>query len=829
MNYIGIDLGTTNSAISTFDGEHTQIYKNPEQYDVTPSVIYFDKRGNKYVGTRAYNNSIRNEANSALLFKRFMGTNTKIKIKALDKELTPEECSAEILKTLFGYLPEEIRQSNDTGTVITVPAAFNQMQKDATKQAAELAGIGNVALMQEPVAAVMSVMQHRKSDGIFLVYDLGGGTLDVAIAESISGKVNLLSHGGIAMCGGRDFDRIIFDNVVKSWLMQQFNLPEDFSTNPQYKTLRRMALWALEKAKIELSSRDEAIISLPETELNVFDLDGEEIYIDIPLTRNEFDALIDEKINDSIDAVRASLEKAGLTPHDIERIVFVGGPTQYKPLRDKVAFELGISQSTDVNPMTAVAEGASIFAESIDWSKENRSRKSSKGSLQTSEVDLQFNYLARTPSDKAKLVVKAGSANSNVEIQIDNIDTGWTSGKMLLGTGISTHLPLTKRGVNIFKIFIFDENGMPVNLKEDTIEITKTAASIDAIPASSSIGIEARDKIGGNLVLDYLVKEGDKLPVKGTKIFKSEESLKAGSPQSIRFKLWEGEISDPIEDNRYIGTFEIRGTDFDTGVIPSGAELVLDYEILDSGNIILDISVPTIGNSFHSGRNFYSRESGQIDYSNASELVEKEVETIEERVAEIEQVVDDKQLDDVRKKIQHAKTLEKEHDAETAKQAMDDVQDAKKILAKVKKNNLKEIRQIELNNLKSFFEETLQQFAKPIEINKYDKLVASAQRSLENNNNDFDGYLDELRQLNFDILWKQDWFVVNKFKYMIENPYQFSDTHLYETLKQEGIIALENDDIQKLRMIVAQLAQIQIGGASLQDDMLASANIIRGS
>jgi len=829
MNYIGIDLGTTNSAISTFDGEHTQIYKNPEQYDVTPSVIYFDKRGNKYVGTRAYNNSIRNEANSALLFKRFMGTNTKIKIKALDKELTPEECSAEILKTLFGYLPEEIRQSNDTGTVITVPAAFNQMQKDATKQAAELAGIGNVALMQEPVAAVMSVMQHRKSDGIFLVYDLGGGTLDVAIAESISGKVNLLSHGGIAMCGGRDFDRIIFDNVVKSWLMQQFNLPEDFSTNPQYKTLRRMALWALEKAKIELSSRDEAIISLPETELNVFDLDEEEIYIDIPLTRNEFDALIDEKINDSINAVRASLEKAGLTPHDIERIVFVGGPTQYKPLRDKVAFELGISQSTDVNPMTAVAEGASIFAESIDWSKENRSRKSSKGSLQTSEVDLQFNYLARTPSDKAKLVVKAGSANSNVEIQIDNIDTGWTSGKMLLGTGISTHLPLTKRGVNIFKIFIFDENGMPVNLKEDTIEITKTAASIDAIPASSSIGIEARDKIGGNLVLDYLVKEGDKLPVKGTKIFKSEESLKAGSPQSIRFKLWEGEISDPIEDNRYIGTFEIRGTDFDTGVIPSGAELVLDYEILDSGNIILDISVPTIGNSFHSGRNFYSRESGQIDYSNASELVEKEVETIEERVAEIEQVVDDKQLDDVRKKIQHAKTLEKEHDAETAKQAMDDVQDAKKILAKVKKNNLKEIRQIELNNLKSFFEETLQQFAKPIEINKYDKLVVSAQRSLENNNNDFDGYLDELRQLNFDILWKQDWFVVNKFKYMIENPYQFSDTHLYETLKQEGIIALENDDIQKLRMIVVQLAQIQIGGASLQDDMLASANIIRGS
>ena len=161
-----------------------------------------------------------------------MGTSTPVKLPAVNLTMTPEECSAEVLRVLFGYLPEEIRNDGDTGTVITVPAAFNQMQKDATMSAAEAAGLGRVALMQEPVAAVMSVMRQRKNDGIFVVYDLGGGTLDIAIAESIAGRVSLLAHGGIAMCGGRDFDRMLFDNVVKPWLLENFDLPEDLAAEP---------------------------------------------------------------------------------------------------------------------------------------------------------------------------------------------------------------------------------------------------------------------------------------------------------------------------------------------------------------------------------------------------------------------------------------------------------------------------------------------------------------------------------------------------------------------------------------------------------------------
>ncbi|WZB69108.1 Hsp70 family protein [Achromobacter xylosoxidans] len=187
MKYVGIDLGTTNSAICSFDGESIRLYKSPEQHDVTPSAIFIDRRGNKYVGSRAYNNAARNPDNAAVLFKRLIGTSTPVKLPAVNLTMTPEECSAEVLRALYGYLPEEIRGDGDTGTVITVPAAFNQMQKDSTMAAADAAGLGRVALMQEPVAAVMSVMRQRKNDGVFVVYDLGGGTLDIAIAESISG------------------------------------------------------------------------------------------------------------------------------------------------------------------------------------------------------------------------------------------------------------------------------------------------------------------------------------------------------------------------------------------------------------------------------------------------------------------------------------------------------------------------------------------------------------------------------------------------------------------------------------------------------------------
>ena len=829
-NYIGIDLGTTNSAVSSYDGENLRLFKSPDQNDVTPSAIFIDKRGNKYVGKRAYDNAARSPENAATLFKRLMGTSTPVKLPSVDLTMTPEECSAEILRVLFGYLPEEIRNNPETGTVITVPAAFNQMQKDATMAAAEMAGLGKVALMQEPVAAVMSVMRHRKGDGMFLVYDLGGGTLDIAIAESISGRVSLLAHGGIAMCGGRDFDRLLLDNVVKPWLVKNFDLPEDFSTDKRYATMRHMATWAAEKAKIELSSSDEAVITLDDSELRVKDESGADVYLDITVTRTVYDELIASKIEESVASARETMEKAGLSPHDIGRVVFVGGPTQYKPLRDKVAFELGIAASTDVNPMTAVAEGAAVFAESIDWSSQNRGRKSGRGALAAGGgLDLSFNYQARTPDSKAKIVAKiGGKAADGTAFQVDSLDTGWSSGKAPLKDGAVVEVPLAKPGENLFKVFVFDAAGGPVKLSQDKIAISRTAAQIDAIPASHSIGVEALEKIGGRFIVDYLVRDGDQLPKKGKKTFKAGESLRAGAAGSIKFKLWEGGIEDPVSDNRFIGMFEIKGSDISDGVIAKGADLICDYEVLDSGNIVLDVTVPSIGGTFNSGRNFYSRQEGQIDYTKAAKRIDEESDRVSSRLDEIASKVDDPRIDQARERLDRAASAKgNEGDPETAKQAMDDIQEAKKLLAQARKENLKVIRQLELDKTVEFFDARIRQHARPAEASAFDNLAKTAQRAIDNNSGDFESHLDELRGKNFMILWRQDWFVIDRFKWLSEDTFLFPDASEHAEICKIGRQALQANDIDKLRQVVAHLDSIRIGTAG-EDDMVVGSNILVG-
>ena len=832
-HYIGIDLGTTNSAIASFDGKETRIWKSPEQNDVTPSVILFDRRGNKYIGKRAYDAAPNKPDNVARLFKRLMGTSTPISLSEVKITKTPEQCSAEVLKALYGYLAEEIRDVEETGTVITVPAAFNQMQRDATMQAADLAGIGKIALMQEPVAAVMSVMRvgKNKADGIFAIYDLGGGTLDVAIAESLSGRVNLLEHGGIAMCGGRDWDRVLIDNVVKPWLLEKFNLPEDLTINPDYKVLIRLAEWAAERAKIELSSssKDDITINLSEDDAKVKDKDNQEVYLDIPLARETLDRLILDRIDESIECVRTTLNKAGIQAHDVTRIAFVGGPTNYKPLRDKVSFELGIESNFDVNPMTAVAEGAALFAESIDWSSQSRKRKSSRGKISSSrKQNFVFNYVARTPEPKAKIVVQMSDESyEGAEFQVDSMETGWTSGRFPLSDKSSVDVMLEKRGENAFKVFVFDSGGR--SIKQDKIIITRIATTVDAIPASHSIGIAVLETMGGQPILEWFVRAGDQLPQEGILIFKTIESLKAGSPRSINFKIWEGEIETPIADNRFVGMLKVSGSDFDEGVIPAGADLNCDYKVLDSGQIVLEISVPSIGATFACNlNNFYSRQDGQIDFTNASERIVEESKSTMERLNQISAIVENPKLEKVRKKLTSASNVNpNDPDTERAQEAMEEVLDAKRLLAQVRKEHLKEFRQQDLDSIREFFEGEIRKDARPNEETAFDNLVRTAQRDIDRNGKDFENHHDQLKRKIFGFLIRQDSFIVSCFKHMAQSPHNFADQERYSELIKAGKQFLKSDDIDSLRGVIGELENLRITTSS-EMEILEETNIVRG-
>lgn len=829
-NFIGIDLGTTNSAICSYDGEQVQIYKSPDQTDITPSAIYIDKRGNKYVGKRAYDYIPNDPENVAVRFKRMMGTNTPINIPNLGKTMSPEECSAEILKVLFNYLPDTLQKDPDIGTVITTPAAFNQMQKDATLQAANMAGIGKVALMQEPVAAIMSIMKTRPEDGIFVVYDLGGGTLDVAVAENINGHVSLQSHGGIAVCGGRDFDRLLVENVVYPWIIKKFDLPNRFWNESKYKSLVGLVAWATERAKIDLSAKDDAVISLSEAESRMKDNKGEDIYLDIPIDRKIYNDLIAEQIEDTIKAVRETLDKAGLKPDDVVRIVFIGGPTCYKPLRDKVSSELGIPANTDVNPMTAVAEGASIFAESIDWSSQDHTRKNMRGSVDaTGVVNVKFDFIARTPDVKTKLAVNLPEkVKVKFEFQIDSVDSGWSSGKVALKDGATMDLVLSKLGENNFKAFLFNEFGESVALNPNRIVITRTAATVDSIPASHSVGISVLDKLGGTPVLNYMVRAGDMLPKRGKMQVKAATTLKSGDVGSLNFNMFEGDIVTPVTDNRPVGVMKISGTDFDDGVISAGADIDIAYEMSDDGNIRLEITIPSIRGSFNSDKNFYSRQEGQRDYSEAPEAIRTDAENTKARADEMAARISDPELEKARKKLDEASSISPDEvDPEKTKEAEEKVFQAKKDLSIIRKKHLHEIRQMDLDNKTDFFNNDLREHATPADKTTFDNLVTSAKRVIDRDSHEFEDFINEMGNKITSVLWKTDWFIVGKFKYLTEKPFLFNDKAKFNALIKEGLVAIQADDISHLRQVVAELTIIQVGGGSDIEDMDIT-NIVKG-
>lgn len=349
-----------------------------------------------------------------------------------------------------------------------------------------------------------------------------------------------------------------------------------------------------------------------------------------------------------------------------------------------------------------------------------------------------------------------------------------------------------------------------------------------AIPASHSVGIETLDKIGGQPVLDYLVKEGDHLPVKGQRTYKAEETLKANSTGSIKFKLWEGDIKSPVSDNRFVGLFEIRGSDFDEGAILSGAELLCDFEVTDSGNVKIEVSIPSIGGAFESQRNFYSRQDGEIDYSKAHKLIEEESKSTLNRIEEIESSVGDEKLTKAKNIITQANKIASDaDDPESAKQAMDNIQDAKKLLAEARNKHLKPIREIELEKVVEMFDSLVREYARPSEQQTFDNLVITARRAIDNNSSEFESHLTELRSKSFMILWRQDWFIAQRFKWLAEDSHLFIDSSLHDQLVQLGQQAMASNDIEKLREVVYQLDSIKVGNSG-EDEMMSAANIVRG-
>ena len=474
--------------------------------------------------------------------------------------------------------------------------------------------------------------------------------------------------------------------------------------------------------------------------------------------------------------------------------------------------------------MTVVSEGAAIYAESIDFSNEKGGQKANKGIIKASDYGLEFRYNARTSADKAKVAIIYNSDNT-LYFNFKNIETGWNSGKLEQKNHSIIELDLLSQGDNTFTVECTDEQGKKIKLENDKIIITKTLVNIGNIPAAHSVGVELEDPITHKPTLDYLITKDEILPKSGTVRYKTTKRISAGSDDFISFKLWEGEIQEPIEYNRFIGDIKIDGHSFEYGIIPVGSVIECNYTFNDSGNIDIKISIPSVGITL-SGENFYNRLSGQIDYGSDSDEIVDEATEILDKINDINKTDFDEKLSSMQSKLNNY--IYKENlDAEDSQSLFELTQESKSALATYMKKNQSVIWQRELDEQVEVFE-TIKNKATPAEQKQFENLKNSIQSAINAKNQQAEVLLKELHKIIASIMLNDDDIFVVIFITMAQNPQDFTDRALYNQLISQGNIAIQNNNIGELRNIVSRLSQIMIRrkGSEL-DNMLNKSGITK--
>ena len=343
---IGIDLGTTNSCAAVLEAGAPKIIPNPEGGRTTPSVVAF-KKGERIVGDAAKRQALTNP-NTCSSIKRLMGTNKKVELDG--KKYTPEEISAMILSYIKDYAESYLGEKVDKA-VITVPAYFNDAERQATKNAGKIAGLEVERIINEPTAAALSYGLEKEEGQTILVYDLGGGTFDVSILELGEGVFEVKATNGNNKLGGDDFDQRIIDYIIK-----EFKKENDIDLSDDKMAMQRLKE-AAEQAKKNLSATVSTTISAPFIAKNE---DDEPLHVDMTLTRAKFEDLISDLVESTLEPVKKALKDAKMTKKDIDKVVLVGGSTRVPLVYETITKELGKEPSREVNPDEVVAMGAAI-------------------------------------------------------------------------------------------------------------------------------------------------------------------------------------------------------------------------------------------------------------------------------------------------------------------------------------------------------------------------------------------------------------------------------------------------------------------------------------
>ena len=815
----GIDLGTTNSCIARWENGAVRIFQNNDQMNVTPSAVHILRTGRIIVGRRAYSALLTDPENVAIEFKRWMGQKDRKRFSAAQRELSAEELSAEILKSLR----EDVRRqagADVTTAVITVPAAFGALQCEATARAAELAGLQEAPLLQEPIAAAIGYgARPGSANQRWLVFDLGGGTLDIAVVSTRDGRLNILEHRGNNLLGGKDIDRLIVESILFPAISAEYDLRATGPKAARIALLPRLRIKA-EEAKIDLSTDTEVLISLFDVGK---DAAGTPIEMEVSLTRPQLERLMEPLLEKCCILANEALAGARLAGADLDRILLVGGPTQSPILRATLNARLGAPVDFSADPMTVVGRGAAVYASTL----ESTSISGPPAALTNSNcVHLKLAYDAVSSEPSSTVAGRVLDAIEGIEIKFDAEGGLWTSGWMKPNGGFfEIAVPLKEGDITTFWVYARDVRGQL--LDTDTPEFKVRHGLVPSSPPlPHTLSIEVVNP-GGQPVLDPVFSKGSPLPLEKTIKYRAGHALIPGNPDSnLVIKLWEGEFIGDPDANEWVGNLVMQHDKVHRS-IPEGAEIEVTIQVDLSRRTTVEAFVPHLNHHFR--ENLFLPEREEQDFSDLSKSVASETQSYRERLEALDRTSTDEatqtELDEIRRDLTELDSTtpvpsgtQEKQDPDDARRVVETSKSLRGRLGRIERRTATDrapVEQTQFIELVEHAEEVVGQFGASLE----KKQLAMLKRELERaatkgDSKSIQRATEEIQALRWRVLSKHDWFWREIFDSLSEPNTPYINQAEARLLITKGQAAISSGNGEGLRDVVRGLWKLQPKGVS---------------
>ncbi len=804
----GIDLGTTNSEIACLEKGEVRVFKNYKREEATPSVVRMDEKGTIIVGRNAYKRLEDDPDNTVAEFKRWMGTQQTKEFKASGNKMSADGLSAEVLKDLKVTAKANLAEEEDINSaVITVPCNFEAVQTEATQRAAQLSGIKYAPLLQEPIAASIAYgFLEKMPKGYWVVFDLGGGTFDVAIMAAKDGRLSVVDHCGDNYLGGKDFDWKIVEEIIYPALQQTYNLP-GLGRTEAYRALNAVLKNAAEESKIELSAREKTEIVIHPLEI-VKDRNGKTIDISIPIKREQFNSLIEEYVEKSIRLFKRALQNQNLSASDINQLIMVGGPTQIPYLRSRLKQEFNIPIDHRIDPMTVVAQGAAIYAASQLIPDRLICRDYSKAL-----IELKYNPMTieiETPvGGKIQPSSQGGNLPEIMKVQISSTDGAWQSGMIeVKNNTFFAKVTLREKRVNTFQIVLLDNSGNKIPVEPDSFSINQ-GISVAEPPLIRSIGVELKDG-----TFDKHLLKGASLPARSKPIaYRTARAVRPGEKEdALNIHILEGE-SDLASRNRHIGTLKIAG-DMVKRPIPQDSEIEVIINVDKSRIVTAEAFIPLMQDQKFK-EIIQNKISPKPDPDDFLQTLQEEEERLAKLKSEIGNANDkslngklseaalEERVDEIKKEVKAAKggdpdAVEKaDRRIKELREALDPLETLVHWPALVNK----------FNAVYDDCKEVMDSYGDADDKDQLNSLKKEAEQAMASKDSKrLDKIAEEMVSLRWAVLFKQPGFWISAFQEIKKNPpTSFTNQDRAEELLEEGSIALQRQDLDALKSIMFEL------------------------